>query len=284
MSLPLEKDLVTGFSVDPEGPSLFATQQLIDLSPGQEINFELSAQRWCVGFDEPGGTVGACPDRAPAKGGDRCEKCIDRTRLLPCLRCTGDRCGNPARRSNCVFSDHYVYLACYGPQLFKVGVTRIERFQRRILEQGAWGAIAVAAAGGQEVRRIEYLIARAGWPDRVNMLPLLAESPVPEQEAESLLRLQSRRIVSRLPDERIVADGPFVYLAKHFPVIQGMTPRTLDPEHDPLAGTVLGIRGGWMLLQAGEETVAVSLRGLNGREIKMRESQVIGPAQGAFVF
>ena len=284
MSLELEKDLITGFSVAPEEPSLFATQQLVDLSPGREINFELSAQRWCVGFDEPAGTVGPCPDQALAKGGDRCERCADRTRLLPCLRCIGDRCGNPARRANCVFSDHYVYLACYGTDLFKVGVTRIERFQRRILEQGALGAIAIAAAGGQEVRRIEYAISRAGWPDRVNMLPLLNQEPVDQEQAEELLRLQARRIIQRLPEERIVSDGPFVYVADHYPVVDGMTPRTLDPENDPLAGKILGIRGGWLLLQAGQETVAVSLRNLNGREIKARESSVVGPAQGAFAF
>lgn len=284
MSLELEKDLITGFSVAPEEPSIFATQQLVDLSPGREINFTLSPERWCVGFDEPGGTVAPCPDQALAKGGDRCEKCTDRTRILPCLRCKGDRCGNPARRAGCVFSDHYVYLACYGEDLFKVGVTRIERFPRRILEQGAWGAIAIAAAGGQEVRRIEYAISQAGWPDRVNMLPLLTQEPVSDKQTQELLRLQARRIAQRLPDERIVSDGPYVYVAKHYPRVSGMTPRTLDPERDPLAGTILGIRGGWLLLQAGEETVAASLRNLNGREIKARESSVLGPAQGAFAF
>lgn len=284
MSIELEKDLITGFSVDPESPSLFATQQLVDLSPGREINFELSAERWCVGFDEPAGTVGACPDGALAQGGDRCQACLDRTKILPCLRCTGDRCGNAARRSNCVFSDHYVYLAAYTPELFKVGVTRIERFERRILEQGAWGGIAIAAAGGQEVRRIESAISRAGWPDRVQMLPLLADDPMPADQAEELLRMQTRRIIQRLPDERIVSDGPFVYHAKHYPQVPGMTPRTLDPEADPLAGTILGIRGGWLVLDAAGEKVAVSLRNLNGRELRARESQIMGPAQGALAF
>ena len=284
MSIELEKDLITGFSVDPESPSLFATQQLVDLSAGREINFELSPERWCVGFDEPAGTVGPCPDGSLAKGGDRCEACMERTKLLPCLRCTGDRCGNAARRSNCVFSDHYVYLAAYTPELFKVGVTRIERFERRILEQGAWGGIAIAAAGGQEVRRIESAISRVGWPDRVQMLPLLADKPMDKEQAEELLRLQTRRIIQRLPEERIVADGPFVYHAEHYPQIDGMVPRTLDPQVDPLAGTILGIRGGWLLLKAGEENVAVSLRNLNGRELKERDSEVVGPAQGALAF
>lgn len=281
MSIELEKDLITGFSVDPESPSIFATQQLIDLSPGREINFSLSAERWCVGFDEPAGTVGPCPAGALAKGGDRCEACMERTKLLPCLRCIGDRCGNPARRSDCVFTDHYVYLAAYTPELFKVGVTRIERFERRILEQGAWGGIAIAAAGGQEVRRLEYAISRAGWPDRVQMLPLLADRPMPATEAEELLRLQARRIIQRLPDERIVADGPFVDHSAGYPQLEGRTVRTLDPAIDPLAGTILGIRGGWLVLDAAGETVAVSLRNLNGRELGHRDSPVVGPAQGA---
>ena len=116
------------------------------------------------------------------------------------------------------------------------------------------------------------------------MLPLLADTAMKPEETEKLLRMQTRRIIQRLPEERIVADGPFVYHAAHYPQIEGMVPRTLDPEVDPLAGTILGIRGGWLMLDAAGENVAISLRNLNGRELRSRESDIVGPAQGALAF
>lgn len=279
----MEKNLVTGFSVDPKNPAIFATASLVSLKPGEVINFSLSSERWCVGFDDPQGDIGPCPEEALAGGGGRCESCTEKTRILPCLRCTGHTCGNPARRSKCVFSDHYVYLACYSEELFKVGVTRVERLERRISEQGAWGAIAIAAAGGQEVRRIETAISRAGWPDRVNMISLLPDKPVEAADAEEMLRLQAKIISERLPGEMIVADGPFVYTAEQFPEVKE-TPREMNPETDPLCGEVLGMRGGYLLLQVEEQLLTVSLRGLIGREISARQAPLVGPAQAVLAF
>lgn len=276
----MERNLITGFSVDPGQPSIFATASLVSLKPGQTINFTLSPERWCVGFDDPQGEVGPCPEEALAEGGGRCESCTEKTRILPCLRCTGATCGNPARRSKCVFSDHYVYLACYSETLFKVGVTRVERLERRIAEQGAWSAIAIAAAGGQEVRRLENAVMRAGWPDRVNMLGLLQDRPVDKDRSEELLRLQARRISERLPEERFVVDGPFVYTADQFPSLEER-PREINPDTDPLSGQIVGTRGGYLMLRVEEQLLCVSLRGLVGRELSERQAPIAGPAQSA---
>ena len=276
----MERNLVTGFSVDPDQPAIFATAALVSLKPGETINFAVSEQRWCVGFDDPQGELGPGPDGALSQSGGRCDKCTEKTRILPCLRCIGANCGNPARRSKCVFSDHYVYLACYSQELFKVGVTRVERLENRICEQGAWGAIAIAAAGGQEVRRLEHAVALAGWPDRVNMLGLLDEQPIEAKEAERLLRRQARRIISRLPEEHFTHEGPFVYTAHRFPKVTSR-PRALSPGTDPLSGKIIGMRGGYLLLEADQQLLTVSLRGLMGRELSARDAPVAGPVQGA---
>lgn len=276
----MERNLITGFSVDPEQPAIFATAAMISMAPGKEINYQLSPERWCVGYDDPQGEVAPCPDNALSDSGGRCESCTEKTRILPCLRCTGATCGNPARRKKCVFSDHYVYLACYSETLFKVGVTRVERLERRISEQGAFGAIAIAAAGGQEVRRLEYAVSRAGWPDRVNMLSLLSDQSVDKDKAEELLRKEARRIMSRIPDEHFTDEGPYVYTAPEFPEVPGK-PRLLNPETDPLSGTILGMRGGYLILQVDDRLFTISLRGLVGRELTERSAPVAGPAQEA---
>jgi hypothetical protein len=280
----MERNLITGFSVDPSAPSLFATAEIVSLRPGDQINFDVSAQRWCVGYDDPTGDLAACPQQAEADSGSRCDSCTEKTRILPCLRCTGATCGNPARRAKCVFADHYVYLALYNETLFKVGVTRAERLERRITEQGAFAAVAIAAAGGQEVRRIEYAISSAGWPDRVNMLALLDQPSIKQEDAQSLLKSEVRRIAKRLPDERIIEKGPFVYPAPFYPDLSGTRPRQINPVTDPLAGTVIGIRGGYLLLEVESQTLTVSLRGLIGRELQARSTPAAGPAQSVLAF
>lgn len=296
MSAFAERDLITGYSPDPKQPVLFARRSLLSLAPGEQLNYDLSSVQYCVGFDDPLGAMGACPEQAEAVTGSQCEGCMVKTRRQACLACTGRTCINRARYASCVPADHHVYLACYDVPLvdaetdrrmnrpFKVGVTRAERFERRIVEQGAWAAIGIASAGGQEVRRIEHQIMKAGWPDRLNVLSLLARPRVQPRDAELLLRDEVRRISKRLPDLPLVDDGRFTWAGDHFPAELALPPRTLDPRQDALAGTVIGLRGGYLLLDVASEHVAVALRGLTGRELSPRSAEVLGPAQGAFAF
>lgn len=279
----MERNLISGFSVDPSGPAIFATASLISLKPGELINFSLSAERWCLGFNDPQGALGPCPDQSLAETGGRCSSCMNKSRVPPCPRCNGVTFGGPALRAGCVCFDHYVYLACYSNNLFKVGVTGVKRLERRICEQGAWAAIAIAAAGGKEVRRLETAVTRAGWPDRVRMLGLLGDSPVASQEAEQLLRSEALRISVRLPEEKFVSDGPFIYVADQFPLIQER-PREINPSTDPLSGKVVGMRGGYLMLEAEEQLLAVSLRNLIGRELAERSAPIAGPVQTTLIF
>lgn len=285
------REIITAYTLAQQPCVLYHTSGMISLGVGEELRYTLSESRWCVGFDQPDGDKGSCPDDALAELGAQCRCCSQRTQLEVCMRCNGSRCINAARRARCVFADHYVYLAFYSDQLIKVGVTKMDRFQTRIAEQGALGAIAIVSAGGQEARRIEHAINMAGWIDRTDILPLLAAEHAGAGEAEALLRQEAMKIRKRIPGVVWMEEGPFVWSAGRYPPPLRMAPRKLVPGRDPLAGDIYGIRGGYLMLTlpaldgfTERETVACPLRSLPGRELRALGDRFAGPAQGALVF
>lgn len=280
-------DLITGFSVAGDDPVLFSTVKIHSLKPGSRLALRLSGERHCTGYDDPAGNVFSCPDDAPASRGQQCGRCAESSKRLPCLRCTGAVCANPARRAKCVFSDHFVYLALYAEDLIKVGITRAERLPARLKEQGALAGVAITAAGGQEVRRVEADIGRLGWVDRVNVLPLLgagAPWPVSPQAAHRQLADELEKVRLRLPDLVFMDDGPFVWHADAYPRPHAIAPRLLDPSTDPVAGEIIGIRGNYLILLAAGQPVACSFRSMMGREIVTDCETAEGPAQAALAF
>lgn len=278
------RDLVTGYAVTPRG-ILFTVRDRYFMDPGAELNFRVSTQRWCVGYDEPGGDVGSCPDDAPAKRAERCEACAARTAREICQACTGATCGNPQRRTACVFADHFVYLALYDAENIKVGTTKVDRLEMRLREQGAVAGIAIANAGGQIARQIEKSVADAGWRDRYQLLPLLCHETIERDRAEPLLRAEMEKVTSRLGAEiRFMNDGPFIWCGDALPAPLKFPPRQLQLGRDNLAGTVVGVRGNYLLIEAEGEVFACSLRQMVGRELTRSEGPVHGPAQAALVF
>src|SRR5690606_17361353 len=114
----------------------------------------------------------------------QCPECFQRAVILPCLRCDGERCRNPARRPSCVRpKNHALYLCAFGPGAIKVGVARWSRRAHRVAEQGAREALIVARDDGQMIRRYERMVARSGIPDRLQpaeRLRALAEPAEPD--------------------------------------------------------------------------------------------------------
>lgn len=278
------RDIITGYTLA-SAPTLYHTAGQISLDPGDVLNFRLSEQRYCTGYDDPAGGMFSCPEASEAVQSTQCLACVERALREVCHACTGRTCGNPARYKTCVPVEHFVYLAFYRDDLIKVGVTKAERLRTRIVEQGAWAAIPIAQAGGQEARRIEHEVAMAGWVDRTKMLPLLVDEAPERERCEQLLRMELIKVAQRLPDIRFMKDGPLVWAAERYPAALVHPPRQLDPRTDPLAGRVLGVRGSYLLLDVEVETVACSLRALPGRELTRVEGElVLGPAQRALIF
>lgn len=138
---------VVGYDRSPDPALLLATDGVVErvaLSTGTELAYTLG-DRHCAGRltrAEPASGESAAPE-----GGDdghprlihhACASpsapyCRDHTSTWACARCTGD-CEKPL--DNCD-RDHVVYLAAFAPAVFKVGVTKPDRLETRLREQGA---------------------------------------------------------------------------------------------------------------------------------------------------
>jgi hypothetical protein len=137
---------------------------------GDEIRLRFISGRECIGYRSgDAGSLLDCPDKQTSMTTSQCPECLQRAKIIPCLRCDGEVCRNPSKRDFCVQPDnHALYLASFAPGVIKVGVSRWSRRQERLLEQGAKRAIVIARDDGQMIRRHEKMINKFGYPDRLS--------------------------------------------------------------------------------------------------------------------
>jgi hypothetical protein len=101
------------------------------------------------------------------RGRAQCAECERREGRLEIVASDGSR-PPTGPHAGYLRSAHQVYLAGFGPGLFKVGVAGAGRTPLRVLEQGApVGLIVARADDGMAARRLEHALAQAGARERV---------------------------------------------------------------------------------------------------------------------
>jgi len=121
----------------------------LELSGAQDINF--SERLACIGYKAPDG-YHAC--RNGAIHTRQCPTCnaLDMSRAYT----KGDFSGYPALHELASKEEYVLYLAGFGEKIVKCGVTRKERFESRMREQGAdFGCIIAQFAGPDAIYRAE---------------------------------------------------------------------------------------------------------------------------------
>lgn len=237
---------------------------------GAEVALRIDAGRDCIGYRPPGAdSLISCPDAATGLRSNQCPGCFERALILPCLRCNGERCRNPARRRQCVQPEnHALYLASFAPGHLKVGVARWDRRAERLAEQGAKAAIIVARDDGQMVRRSESQIRRFGTPDRLQLSEklrlLTVKAPVIDL-VDELLDLQGglrHRMRARWLAE------PEVVALPELPLLD-IAPRLIEPRPGlSLRGVVEGVTGQAVLVRNDSgELVALEVSALAGYRV-----------------
>lgn len=124
----------------------------IALAGEQDIVF--SDKVACIGFRTP---YGYCRCKNSAIHTRQCPTCsaLDISRAYT----VGDFSGYPALYEEAKKQEYVLYLAGFGEDIVKCGVTRKERFEERMREQGAdFGAIVATYQGPDEIYNAEAML------------------------------------------------------------------------------------------------------------------------------
>ncbi|MGW6024409.1 DUF2797 domain-containing protein [Streptomyces sp. NPDC055099] len=124
---------------------------------GRRVGFRALGHRGCVGA-----RGNPCPVAAPVPARGTQARCAECARLDRAHSVAADTIADDPRT-------YRVYLAWFGAELLKVGITREERGSARLLEQGAMAFAWLGRGPLMAARRAEELLRVAlGVPDRIS--------------------------------------------------------------------------------------------------------------------
>jgi hypothetical protein len=250
---------------------------------GDSFAVELHGARRCIGYRGPlSQSLIACPHQITGLGSHQCQSCLVAAQILPCLRCDGERCNNPARRKSCVQpQNHAVYLASFGPGMLKVGVARWERRQARLIEQGARAALIVSRDDGQQVRRTESQIRRFGRvPDRLNVHDKLYGLTQAGTPATLGAEISATFIKLRRQVQATWLEQPESVALPQMPVLGCVPPLVAAAADLRLRGEIEAISGATLILASDSgERVAIDVDGLIGYTLRELEGDEAGLGQ-----
>ncbi len=160
------------------------------LAYGQELAFVARGGRGCLGVWR-GGRRTPCPTGAAVAVRATRAQCEECARIDRSYSVAADTMADDPR-------PYAVYLAYFGPELLKVGITADERGPARLLEQGAVAFTWLARGPLMAARRVEELVGVAlGVPDRIPYVRkrLVRGALPPVQEWAAELRAAHARAV-----------------------------------------------------------------------------------------
>lgn len=226
---------VVGYRPSPDPALLLADGgpvERVPLDAGAELAYALGERR-CAGVIRNGNHV-AC-DRSRTPWCRQHERTFDESTLR-------NRSG-----------DHAVYLAAFAPATFKIGITRRDRLETRLREQGAdRGAHVLTVPDGNAARdHEEKMDALDG--DLTQRVRVATKLDGIGRDVDE--RAWNRLLEEHDPVERLAFDYGFDL--------------DVPPVPETLAtGTVIGVQGRVLLLERSGTPYAVDLRALVGYELR----------------
>ncbi|MHC1592803.1 MAG: DUF2797 domain-containing protein [Methermicoccaceae archaeon] len=215
--------------------------------------FELHlGERGCAGRFENGEYVPCTSEHSPY-----CELCRP---FNPCAACTGV-CLKSVM--DCT-TPHSIYFALFSPDLVKVGVSRSERLEKRLREQGADMGVEVARCeNGQIARVIEHRL-KSVVGDRVSTASKLKglAKPLSTQRWDEVL---ARVKPIGTPSRQSYFDEPLP--TEPLPV--------KVEEHSTLAGRGLGCKGNIFVFESMGMLHAIDMKQLLGFELLSEPQEAV---------
>jgi hypothetical protein len=271
--------LFTGLYWERDRPTLTglvgSRQHARPVELGQALGWEIAGPRRCIGlYDREEHRRRPCIAGSLVIEGSQCDVCqrADPGRLVA-------RGQTPSGFENEVF---VLYLAWFGDELHKVGITAEERGAERLCEQGALSYCLFARGPFNSVRRAEVLLAGIGVaPERITMRTKQAawwRIPQAEERAEELAALHraaSEALRSVRDIEMLKFEG--VDLTPQFGLEQAMASRyefvTAIRPGAVLSGELSHVIGRCLVL--GPAPMVIDTRLLEGWTLR-RSSQPVG--------
>ena len=245
--------------------------------PVRDIPLTLTAaeERRCTGyFDVITYDSVPCPEQSRiGPDVDTCFACFRRTGFNPSFYNMPLEGISPQQRAYNE-REHVVYLAYFGPDCVKVGISSRDRVLLRLRGQGARLAMLIAStADAYQARDIEEsIVKRAGLPETVrsSRKRALVNEPLDPERARRSLE-ETRALVEKACELRApplsVHDFTSDYLGRHtldLPITD------LSDERPPsISGTGLGLIGDILLVAESERQFMLSLKELLGCVVRI---------------
>lgn len=149
-------------------------------------------------------------------------------------------------------AEHAIYLAAFAPAVFKVGVTRLERLETRLREQGADRAAHISTVPDGRIAR-----------DRETAIA--TEHDITERVCAAT---KVRGFGEAVDERRWNALLAGFDVREEFAFEYGLGPATRPVAETLLSGSVRGVKGRVLVLDHRDTTYAVDMRDLVGHELR----------------
>lgn len=219
----------------------------LEREKSEDINF---GRRACIGFRTPEGY-------SPCVNGAihirQCPTC--QARDMAKAYTVGDFSGYPSLYEAAKKEEYCLYLAGFGEEIVKCGVTRKERFEERMREQGAdFGCIIATYAGPDEIYGAEHAVqSRFSFNNSVRLAQKLRLLSFDKQPALE----NFKSTVEMVRAAGVLADfSPNILdLSSHYPRVH--SPQVADS----ILGEILGAKGEILIFKSqGGRQFVVNMR------------------------
>jgi len=278
---------IVQFSWENESTPIFTSRENGALSQqrlvfNESFSLEILDGPDCIGFHTREGWV-ACP--YASKGMRKCENCKQKEGLMIEQFCDGYNLDlfspEDVERLN---TPHYLYLALFQRDLFKIGVSAMGRGLLRQIEQGTHYALILAEGmNGILARQIETLLRRSGIPDKIQLAQkkdFLFPQISPAEGAELLKNIAQKHLTTVFfdrPDIKkfFLPEFTFHDFSSYFHLAVGENcPKNFHniklAAGESVSGTVLTVKGSLFLLETVTEKVLLSAKDLIGYTVDLQ--------------
>ncbi len=246
----------------------------LSLEPGRDIRWRFTGPRRCIGYWDDN-QYHPCPNHAVLRKNQiRCRTCSTLSKYSPCIQCRGNTClANEKRRKECMETPYAVYLALFGNDFIKVGVSTLSRLSLRWVEQGAdYGAMIAEVEGGLDARKIERVVAkRADISDSIHQTrkqAIMARRLAEKDAKAKILEVMDDIGIPNLEQSPEIVDLSPYYGFETPPSDPLRWPENNEMIHNStLDGKILGVKGSNILVERGAILFVADLRRVLGYDL-----------------